>query len=213
MNWLSYLYPQTVLKTSSNYNRNIRINEENGKFKLLVDGARESGEYIRELWEYAFRELRFPWKQNIRSILVLGVAGGTVIHMLRKAFPEASITGVEIDEVMIDIGKQYFGLGSFRNLRLICDDAVRYVQKSKKGMFDLVILDIFIGPDVPDVVLTEDFQKDLRGLLRKNGVLLVNYLRQPGYETKVPRLHALLRRLYKEVSSADQFNNRFFMAT
>src|SRR3989344_2102034 len=112
MTWFSYIFPQTILRTSSKYNDDIRVNEERGKLKLLVNGSRESGEYIEKLWKEAFAAFGFGGLGSVTpSILVLGVAGGTVIHLLRRMFPAAAITGVDIDDVMLDIGRTYFGLG------------------------------------------------------------------------------------------------------
>src|SRR3990167_4267490 len=99
MTWFSYIFPQTILRTSSKYNSHIRINEERGKLKLLVNGSRESGEYIEKLWKEAFAAFGLGSGLNAPqglppSILVLGVAGGTVIHLLHHMYPIATITGV-----------------------------------------------------------------------------------------------------------------------
>ncbi|HLD24807.1 MAG TPA: fused MFS/spermidine synthase [Patescibacteria group bacterium] len=209
MNWLSYLSPQTVLRTSSRYNRDIRINEERGRQKLLVNGARESGEYIEGLWKFAFSRFHLP--KQAKNVLILGVAGGTVIRMLSQLYPKARITGVDIDEVMINIGKTYFGLNDISQATLVCDDAKNFITKTKER-FDAVIVDVFIGPDVPDFVLTEDFQKNVKNILSKTGGVMINYLRQPGYEEKATKLEHVLQNLYDEVRSVDRYNNRFFYA-
>lgn len=208
MNWLSYIYPQTVFRTSSRYNRDIRVNLENGRYKLLVNGARESGEYIRKLWEYAFFRFGQPVRSP-RSILILGIAGGTVIDLLSDRYPRAKIVGVDIDQTMIDIGKKYFGLDAISNLRCICADAKEFVKQTN-SRFDVVVIDLFIGPDVPDFVLKLNFQRKIRRLLGNNGILVINYLRQPGYEEKATKLEELLGDLYGDVELVDRYNNRFF---
>lgn len=212
MSWLSYIFPQTVAELSSPYNRSIRINEEKGRYKLLVNGARESGAYIEDLWRYAFTHLQFPGKRKIRNILVLGTAGGTVIHVLHELFPSSRITGVDIDAVMISVGETYFGLAEVPGLRLICNDANVFVKDYTGSKFDLVVTDIFVGPDIPDFVVAPVFQQRVKNILRKNGLTIINYLRQPGYEKKAPKLFAVLSSLYTKVSSVDRNNNRFFLA-
>src|SRR5687767_13543736 len=122
MRWLTYIIPRIVLDTSSPYNRHIRILEENGKYKLLVNGSRESGEYIKNLWLYAMKNLGITRDLPMKKILVLGVAGGTVIHLFKEMYPEAVITGVEIDPVMITLGKKYFDLENVRHLTIIESD-------------------------------------------------------------------------------------------
>jgi len=143
---------------------------------------------------------------------VLGTAGGTVIHLLRELFPQSQITGVDIDEVMISVGKKYFGLSEVQNLKLICEDAKVFVKQYTGNRYDLVVTDIFVGPDVPDFVVSIDFQRGVKKILDKKGVTIINYLRQPGYEKKAPKLFTVLTSLYAKVSSADRNNNRFFLA-
>lgn len=212
MRWLSYLVPQTVAIVSSPYNALIRINLESGQYKLLVNGARESGQYIRELWKHAFSTLGMPISRPMKKILVLGVAGGTVIHMLHDMYPEANITGVDIDQVMIDVGKKYFGLGDIKNLHCVRDDAKVFIRSYKGKPFDLIVIDIFIGPDVPDFVTSLSFESTVKKILSKQGRTIINYLQQPGYEEKAPKLKKILRTLYKTVRHVNRFNNRFFLA-
>ena len=67
----------------------------------------------------------------MRRILVLGVAGGTIIRLLHDAYPTAEIIGVDIDRVMIELGKKYFGLKNIPKLTFIVDDAKDFVMKSQ----------------------------------------------------------------------------------
>lgn len=212
MNWVSYLFPQTLLITGSSYNRLIRVNLERGKPKLLVNGARESGEFIRGLWTYAFSRLALPEEKNVQSILVVGVAGGTVIHMLRKRYPKASITGIDIDQTMIDIGQKYFGLSRMPKLTLVCEDAQTYVKRKTAKKYDLIVLDIYIGEVLPDFLITPSFHGSVKTLLGKDGRLCINYEHALGYGKKAEMLERLLSRLYAHVAHADIRTNRFFMA-
>ena len=143
---------------------------------------------------------------------MLGIAGGTVIHMLHTLYPEAVITGVDIDPVIIGIGKTYFGLGAMPGFRVVRSDAGRYVARTPAGTFDCVVIDVFIGPDVPEFVLSPLFQRNVKKLLTPKGFVLINYLRQPGYETRAVMLLSLLQSMYKKVVSDDIYNNRFFLA-
>ncbi len=212
MHWVSYFIPLTILRTGSRHNKDIRVLEESGKYKLLVNGARESGAYIAELWRYAFRCLHVDDTRSVTNILVLGIAGGTVIHMLHALYPKARITGVDIDEVMIDVGKNYFGLGKVAKFTMVCMDAAAFVAFHKGLRFDCVVVDIYVGPDVPDFVLTPEFQSSVKKIFTANGFVLINYLHQSGYEEKVVKLRDILQTIYKNVQSADIYNNRFFLA-
>lgn len=210
-NWLTYIIPRTVLKTSSRFNPDIRVNVESGAYKLLVNGSRESGTYIAELWQYAMEHLHVTSDLPIKQILVLGVAGGTVIHMLHDTFPMAKIIGVDIDPVMLDIGKKYFGLGLIKKLTLMNQDAQAFVMK-KIPKYDLVVLDVFIGREIPAFASSEKFLQSVKRMITPGGRLFINFLREDEYGAKAEILASRLRLLFADVRSADRFNNRFFLA-
>src|SRR3989344_462699 len=100
-------FPVLLFKTSSRFNPDIRVVREWGGMKLLVNGSRQSGPNIRKLWERAFRAFRLDAVGTIKSILVLGIGGGTVIELLSARFPTAAITAVDVDQTIIDIAKDY----------------------------------------------------------------------------------------------------------
>ncbi len=213
MTLLSYIFPQRVAKLSSLYNKEIRINEEKGKLKLLVNGSRQSGAYIELLWKEAFKSFGLPQRhlqEDLLQILVLGVAGGTVIHLLHCFYPQAGIVGVDIDQTMIDVGKQYFGLDKIAQLSLVCEDAKTYVAKKKK--FDVIVVDLFIGTHVPELVRDESFLTNLKALLTSHGVVVINYLREFAYTEKSKSLRNSLRKLFATVEEIDLYSNRFFAA-
>lgn len=211
MNRLSYLFPRVVAKLSSSYNQDIRIIEERGRYKLLVNGSRQSGKYIEDLWNAAFRSLHIDGGKRVRSILVLGVAGGTVIHLLHKRFPAARITGVDIDPVMIDIGKRYFGLDTIPVLRLVRDDARHFVRRTAHR-FDLIIVDVFFGREIPAFVESPLFLRRLSQLLNNGGTVVINYLRELEYGMKSDTLMKTLQRIFPTVSDFGRYHNRFFAA-
>lgn len=212
MSWLSYLYPQTILRTSSIFNHDIRVNEEHGRYKLLVNGSRQSGSYIEMLWKRAFRAFEMAPNPAVKKILVLGVGGGTVIHMLHTWYPNASIVGVDIDQKILDIGKTYFGLSSMSHLQLDCMDAnIAVFDFAKKvHQYDLVIIDIFSGRYIPEFVSSKAFLKKIVTLLSPNGIVLINFLRELEYKEKSDQLDRALKALFCYVRDYPIVRNRFF---
>ncbi len=209
MTWLSYIFPQTVLITSSKYNKLIRVNEERGQYKLLVNGSRQSGEYIRHLWDHALNKFGINETLPIRNILVLGVAGGNVIRLLRRTFPTAKITGVDIDPVMIDIGIKYFKIDKIPDFKIVNADAGEFVN-SNKSHFDLIIVDIFFGRVSSDLTTQNKFLDKLKSIINPDGRVIINYLRELEYAGKSDRLSDTLKNIFKEVSDARIERNRFF---
>ncbi len=208
MTWWTYIFPKTIFRTSTKFNHDIRVVEVYGKNKLLVNGSRQSGAYIEKLWKEALQVFGINSSTTVNSILILGVAGGTVIHLLRKLYPNASIRGVDIDNMMIDVGKKYFGLDKL-DISFFVADAEVFIKKDKKK-YDLVIVDIFSGRHIPDFVVTDDFLDKLKKLFETNGQLVVNYLRENEYQKKSDILFVKLKKRFSIVKDKEISLNRFF---
>lgn len=202
-----FLLPHIVLRTSSRYNPDIRVVREWGGTKLLVNGSRQSGPYIRMLWEKAFRGLRLSEQTNVRSILVLGIGGGTVIELLAKRYPQANITAVDIDQTIIDIAKNYFYIDHIPRLSIVRADA-RAFSSAKR--FDRIIVDLFIGREIPPFVSQAAFYTRLKKMLSQHGIVVVNFLRELEYQHRSDALFDILKRVFFDVQDFTIANNRFF---
>ncbi len=212
MSLRSYLVPQTVARFSSPYNRDIVILEEQGKYKLLVNGSRQSGEYIKKLWQYALSKFGIIPSPDVKKILVLGIAGGTVIHLLHALYPHASIDGVDIDEKMIEIGQKYFKLSKVEGMTFAVADANEFIKKSGLNgkVWDMIIVDLFIGPEIPTFVDNEDFFKGIKKITSPRGMVIVNYLRERAYKEQSEILYKRLKKIFARVLDAEIAFNRFF---
>lgn len=211
MSFLSYIFPRTIVRTSTSYNRDIRVIEDAGSYKLMVNGIHQSSEYIRKFWTHAVTHLHVTEGMQCKNILYLGVAGGTIVHILSKMFPRAQMTGVDIDAVMIELGKKYFGLGQMQNLSFVTADAKSYIGKTK-GKFDLIVVDIYLARDLPDFLRDKKFLGDIRSKLLPHGHMLMNYLRDGEYKDKAEDLDEKLKDVFREVHHTNYLNNRFFLA-
>jgi len=171
MNVLSYIFPQTITSSFSPTNGEIKVIEYFGKKALYVDGAPQSGAEITPMWEKIISKIKNQ-KSKIKNCLVLGVGGGDVIKAIRKYYPEAKITAVEIDPIMIEIAKKYFGLET-SDTYIIVSDAISWVKNSKKK-FDLIIIDLFIGKLNPSDSHGRFFLSDLKRLSATHGFIVFN---------------------------------------
>jgi len=80
------------------------------------------------------------------SVLLLGVAGGTVARQLRAFLPDVAITGVEIDSEIVSLARRHMALDALQ-VEIVVDDALRFLSATPRR-FDAIVDDLFLsGPD------------------------------------------------------------------
>ncbi|MFP5441909.1 MAG: spermidine synthase [Gammaproteobacteria bacterium] len=79
---------------------------------------------------------------SVRRVLVLGVGGGTAIRQLLEFFPQARVTGIELNPVHLQLAKRFFALDDPR-VELVCADAIAWLAMHDGEPFDLIIDDLF----------------------------------------------------------------------
>ena len=68
----------------------------------------------------------------MESVLILGVAGGSVVQTLVTDFSfSKKITGIELDSEIIHIANSYFGLDKISNFKCLIQDAEQFVKTDK----------------------------------------------------------------------------------
>lgn len=171
---LSYLVPINILKVKSEFSKTLEVTYNNGE--LVIDSLNTNYSY-GSLQRILAKGLRFIGKekiQNMNHILILGIAGGSVIKTLRTKFSyQNQITGVEIDKSVIDIANKYFQLDEIQNLDIIIADAYEFVLEST-NQYDLILIDIFQDTVMPSFLFEKYFTKKIQDLTAAKGYILFN---------------------------------------
>lgn len=155
-------FPEVVKIPDSKLNKNISILRYILGDTLLVDGLIESGDIMRHIWNVGINNL-IPKSYKPKNVLLLGLAGGSNARLVNKLYPNTHITAVEIDPVMIEIGFKYFNFRKIKNLEIITADALDFVNKLEDtDHYDLVLVDCFIGQEIPKKLEALDFFKKLK---------------------------------------------------
>ncbi|TSC88126.1 MAG: spermidine synthase [Microgenomates group bacterium Gr01-1014_16] len=157
-----YFVPQILATIPSRFNGRIIVKDGFGSRYIHTDVAEvtQSGGIVNKLWLPVFKKIKpSPGK----SWLVLGLAGGTVVRQISQKFTPSRLVGVEIDPVMIDIGKKYFDLDKIPNLEIIQLDAKRYTLNAKDH-FDYILVDLYIGDKIPAFTSQPEFLDQLEQL-------------------------------------------------
>ncbi|GAA4272390.1 spermine synthase [Aquimarina gracilis] len=167
---LSYLWPFTK-EVQSAINGTLELTLMNGKKVLDSQNANYSYGTLQRLLCYGLSKLQI---NETSEILVLGLGGGSIIKSLRNTFNhKGKITAVEIDQVIIDIAKNEFGISSIPNLEIICDDAFSFINNCDKE-FEIVIVDIFIDDEVPEQFYSIAFWKKTSSIIKSGGSMVFN---------------------------------------
>lgn len=171
---LSFLLPVKIHQKKSVYSKNLEVTWSNGYLVLDSENTNYSFGSLQRVLKKGLKYIGYERIQNFNSILVLGVAGGSVIETLKKEIKfEGKITGVEIDADVIELAKKYFGLGSYNNVSIVNDDAFEFVLKTKEK-YDLIIIDIFQDTTMPNFLFEDFFINRINFLLNVNGFILFN---------------------------------------
>lgn len=206
MRLLSYLFPQNIETYNSNYNGKILVKEFFGRKYIEVGGLMQSGRLIEQLFNKGFRYFHLKKQVGIQNILLLGVGGGTLVQLFRKYFPKAAITGVEIDSVIIEVGKQHFSLENSDLVHIVINNAFD-TSLSFPQKFDLIFVDLFHGYEIPEQLSDAHFLKKVQGLLTKNGMVIFNRLYFQKYISEAELFLDKVKKIYHSVDTVTHFCN------
>jgi len=169
---------------------------------IMGGGLPQSGGLAEIIWKNTLSKIK-KTNSDIKSCLILGLGGGGIAKIARKNWPEVKITGVDIDPVIVELGKKYLKLGK-QNVEIKIQDVNKF-KTSKK--YDLVCVDTYQGDQFPKEFATVEFAKKVKKLLSKNGVAVFNRLYGPEdrriaheHEKKLEKVFASVERNYPEAN-------------
>jgi len=170
----SYIIPVNIHKQNSSISKNIEITWANGELVLDSKNTNYSYGSLQRILRKGLKNIGYERILKMENILVLGVAGGSVIKTLSEEIKfKGKITGVEIDSEIIKIANSYFHLDQIENFEVVIDDAFEFVLKTKEK-YDLIIIDIFQDTTMPNFLFEEFFQNRTCYLLKEKGIILFN---------------------------------------
>ncbi len=137
-----------------------------------------------------------------RSVLMLGLAGGTTMRALRHLLPGCRLTAVEIDPQIISLARHWMELDALR-IQIVRADAYLWLRRNRRR-FDVVIDDVYLaGAD--DVYRPGDWGVEQFGLVRRavaaGGLLAVNLVTGKGHRAVQSRMRQLFRDTFPAVRS------------
>jgi len=143
--------------------------------------VRQAGNSVRLYSNRVFHSQWNPDKpmaaqESLQSGALLGVGGGAVLRQLQSLRHFEDFTGIELDDVHIDIAHDWFGVTE-EHATLVHDDAVGWLWRHEGEAFDLLVDDLFGHDEFEPVraqVLTQEWIDRLALMTSSEGILVVN---------------------------------------
>ncbi len=200
-----------VYETESAYNY-IQVQQQNG-FTLL---RLNDGQGVHSIYHPDVLYFNGPWEQfsvgpyfyanrspdEIKNMAIIGLAAGTAARQATAIYgDDIQIDGYEIDEKIIEAGKNYFGL-NLSNLNIVIGDGRLNLDRSPKK-YDIIAIDAYRPPYIPPHMTTYEFFEICASHLADNGVLTLNVGSVPGDRRLVDGLATTMSQFFPSIHIMD----------
>ncbi len=167
----------------------IRALSQGGKPFIFDDDDIRSLHFNEQVVQSAMRisapdELVIPYTQAMagflslypvpQHILMIGLGGGSLAKHCYRNLPSARITVLESNADVLALRDQFMIPADDARLRVLHVDAVPHLQVLAAGSVDVIFLDGFAADGAPAALSSHDFFNDCKGILRDQGVMIVN---------------------------------------
>lgn len=155
--------PKVLEEHHSEFSGQVRLMQGWGYKYVATGSLTQSGGVVADVWKPVLKKLARISSSPLHTWLILGLGAGTLAHMISDQFHPSRLVGVEIDSLMLDLGRRHFSLNRVPNLEVLQQDAHRYVRKARDH-FDAVLVDLYLGEVLPDFVYSPRFLSSLKSL-------------------------------------------------
>jgi spermidine synthase len=122
-------------------------------------------------------------KPELKTVLFIGVGGGTGPTRFAHDYPGISIDAVDVDPVVLEVAGEYFGLEAGPRLRLHAADGRAFLRRSTEK-YDAIVIDAYsqnrYGSTIPAHLTTKEFFEECRDRLAPGGIIVFNCAWEPS---------------------------------
>ena len=193
----------------------------NGKLTVIRDlawgthiqdenGLTQSGGVAEKIWKTPLKKIK---KQKINNCLILGLGGGGIAKIVRKNWSDSIIVGVDIDPVIVNLGKKYLDLERL-DVDVHIEDASEFLKSQisqNKTKYDLVCIDMYVKDNVPEKFKSTKFIKDIKKLLSIEGISVFNRLYHGRKTSEAEKFKDKLAEVFDDVAIIYPEANVMFM--
>lgn len=105
------------------------------------------------------------------TLLILGMGTGTYARQCRSFYGSMEMEGVEIDDRITDLAREYFELPE--DAEVVTYDGRAYLN-AIDGQYDVIMVDAYQDITIPFQMSSVEFFSLVKGHLSENGVMVVN---------------------------------------
>lgn len=122
---------------------------------------------------------RWTVNKNHPQVLILGLGANTISGLIYQLSPQIHQTIVEIDQIIIQVCRQFFRLDQLSNYNLVKADVYKLLNKPHPfpHLFDVIIVDLFTGPPPYAAIKSNQpvFIAKLPPQLKSSGLIIFNH--------------------------------------
>ena len=196
---------KVIYQKESPYNMVVVTEDDQGMRTLLFgnDGVRQSVVKVGDP-----DHLELPYARTMVSglalcpdpkrLLVVGLGGGTIPSFLHKHYPQTRIDAVDIDPVVVDVARQFFGFVEDATMKGYAEDGRKFIEE-RPNTYDLIFLDAFGSESIPYHLATREFLEAVRRSVTTQGVVLADVWGgglNPLYDSMVRTYQEVFDELY-----------------
>ncbi|HLG64234.1 MAG TPA: fused MFS/spermidine synthase [Ktedonosporobacter sp.] len=150
---------------------------------------------------------------QVGRVCIIGLGAGTTVREFSTAYGPIPIDGVEIDNDIVNLGRQYFHMQE-PNLNVIVQDG-RYFLQTTPRKYDVIGIDAYQQPYIPFQLTTTEFFHIVRSHLTPTGVAVINVGRTNRDFRLVTALAQTMRAVFPNVYIIDslRFSNSLVIGT
>lgn len=208
----------------SPYNGEIKVIKDLSGVRLVVGGVSQSGWAMKDVWGKGIGRIN-RFIKTPEKILVLGLGGGSIAEVIQKKWKTSKIKGIDIDPVIVELGKKHLCLSKIEHIDIEIADAHTWVERRIKqqlesktkrqevddDLFDIIFIDLFKGEETPANFRTKRFFSMLTKLLNPYGIVVVNHLYGVQDKKNAANLLKVLRQVFGKVVSYYPLVNVIFI--
>ncbi len=164
-----------VYRKDTRYHHLVVVDDDDSRY-LRFDSSFQSGMYLddpyRTRFDYTdYFDLGLAYAPGAKSVLFVGLGGGSAPKRISRDFPQLDLQVVELDPDVVSVARRFFALPA--SIPVAVEDGRRWLERHDRR-FDVIAIDAYYSDAVPFHMTTREFVQLVRSRLAPGGVVVVN---------------------------------------